>query len=272
MSNGADPTSGHPRSRSRHVCVRSPRHRVVIRCTRVSILGVCHVLQPTVARARTARPRPARVWLAGAVVGATVGGVLAAAAVLATPAQALGEVPVQCANQKVVIETDGLSYQLQGTCGVVVVKADDTVVDVPASRRLVVRGHGNTVTARPGDRVLVRGHGNQVRVESTRVLVADSPGSRVRIIGLVETARVSGRDLRLAARQITDLRVAGRRHDVTARRGYDARVPGNGNRVELRRLDTLGIGGDHNTVVVRRYATTVSDSGVGNTVRVNRRR
>lgn len=223
---------------------------------------------------RTSRPTVRRVLLSGAVAGATLGGLLAVVAVVAGPAQAQAgpAIPVDCSGDKVVLEWDDVTYDLQGTCGVVVVKASGTVVDVPSSRKLVVRGHDNAVDARPGDRLVVRGHDNRVTITSTRVLDAASPGSVVTVDGLVEEGRVAERGLTLKARQVTDLRVGGRGHDVTARRGYDARVPGDRNSVRFRRLDTLGVSGDHNTVVVRRYATTVRDNGDGNTIRVNRRR
>ena len=237
------------------------RHRTPVRST----------VRSTARTTSGAGARPSRVWLAGAVAGATVGGLLAMVAVVAGPAQAGVAIPVSC-TEKVVLEWDDVSYDLQGTCGVVVVRASGTTVDVPASRKLVVRGHDNTVVARPGDRLLVRGHDNHVRMTSTRVLDAASPGSVVSIDGLVEEGRVSGRGLTLRARQVSDLRLAGRGHDVAARRGYDARVPGDGSRVRFRRLDTLGLSGDHNTVVVRRRATTVRDHGDDNTVRVHRRR
>jgi hypothetical protein len=215
--------------------------------------------------------RPGRVWLAGAVAGATVGGLLALVAVVTSPAQAAGAIPIRCSADKVVLEGDGLSYELQGTCGVVVVKTTDTQVDVPSSRKLVVRGHDNVVTARPGDVLAVRGRDHRVTIESTRVLRASSPGSVVTVTGLAEEVRVAGRGLELAARQLTDLRLRGAGHDVTARRGFDARVPGDRMRVVFRRLDTLGVGGDRNRVVVRRGATEVRNSGSDNTIRVNRR-
>jgi hypothetical protein len=216
--------------------------------------------------------RPGRVWLTGALAGAAVGGLLAAFVVVSSPAQAVPQgVPVAC-DDNVTLRTDGITYDLQGTCGVVVVKASGTVVDVPSSRKLVVRGHDNAIDARPGDRLVVRGHDNRVAITSTRVLDAASPGSVVTVDGLVEEGRLAERGLTLRARQVTDLRVGGRGHDVTTRRGYDARVPGDRNAVRFRRLDTLGVSGDHNSVVVRRYATTVRDSGEGNTIRVNRRR
>lgn len=227
-------------------------------------------LTQSVARVRSTRP--VRVWLVGAVTGATLGGLLTAVVLAASPAQALGAIPVQCADSKVVLETDGLSYDLQGTCGVVVVKASDTVVDVPSSRRLVVRGHGNVVTARPGDVLKVRGRDNRVRIASTRALVAASPGSTVTVDGLVEQARLGRSGVTLRARQISTLTVGGRGHGVVARRGYEARVPGDRNDLAFRRLDEVRLGGDHNRVEVRRAATRVTDSGRDNTIRVHRRR
>lgn len=277
MSNGADPTSGPTPSTHRPwLLVRGPGvPEITALPTRGAAYACDHTggmsrLTQSVVRSRSTRS--GRVWLVGAVAGATVGGLLTALALAASPAQALGSIPVQCGDGKVVIETDGLSYALQGTCGVVVVKASDTVVDVPSSRRLVVRGHDNVVTARPGDVLQVRGRDNRVRIASTRALVAASPGSRVRIDGLVEKARLGRSGVTLGAHQISDLTVRGRGHDVTARRGYDARVPGDRNDLSFRRLDDVRLGGDHNRVEVRRAATRVTDSGRDNEIRVHRRR
>jgi hypothetical protein len=216
--------------------------------------------------------RPGRVWLTGALAGAAVGGLLAAFVVVSSPAQAVPQgVPVAC-DDNVTLRTDGITYDLQGTCGVVRVEASDTVVHLPATQKLVVLGHGNTVHGKTIDHLVVQGRRQHVDASSVRDADVTSRHSRVEVDGLVEELLVSRRGSTLTADQVSDAVVRGHGHDLRARRGYDARVPGNRNDLRYRRLDDLTVGGDHNHVVVRRHATRVRDSGDDNTVRVHRRR
>lgn len=223
---------------------------------------------------RTAHPTVsrARVRATGAAAGAALGGLLAAVAVLVSPANAALPVPVSCSDN-VVLDHDDLTYHLQGTCGVVVITADNVVVELPATQKLVVRGQGNTVHGKTVDTMVVRGSDQRVDAASVRDLtVASSARSLVDTEGLVEDALLKGRGGDLAARQVSDLVVTGRGHDVAARRGYDARVPGDRNQVRFRRLDSVVVGGDHNHVVVRTRATRVRNHGDDNTITVHRRR
>lgn len=221
----------------------------------------------------TRRPRVLRAPLVvGALAGALVGGTLAALVVATSPAQAgPATVPVRCSTDKVVLAADDTDYELSGTCGVVEVTASGAHVTMPAAQRLVVRGTGNVVVARPIDTVVVRGHGNEVSLPSARVLRLASPGSLVAAEGLLEDVRLAAERGTVTADQISDLRVAGRGHEVRARRGYDAAVPGNRNDVDFRRLDEVVVRGDRNAVTVTRGSTAVRDLGTGNRVRVNRR-
>ena len=166
---------------------------------------------------------------------------------------------------------DGATYELNGTCGVVVVTADDAEVTMPAAQKLVVRGHSNTIHAKPIDTLVVRGHDQSIAVTSVRTMRAASPGSTVQIEGLLEEAQLAKHGLRLTARQISDLVVTGRSHDVAAQRGYDARVAGDHSDLTFRLLDTVVLTGDDNGVQVRRGTTVVRNSGSGNAVQVNRR-
>jgi hypothetical protein len=198
--------------------------------------------------------------------------VLAALVVATSPAQAgLIAIPVTCSGDKVVLDVDDADYELSGTCGVVEITASGTHVTMPAAQRLVVRGTGNAVEAKPIDVVVVKGHGNEVALPSARVLRLASPGSVVAAEGLLEEVSIGRRHGTVTADQISDLRVAGRGHDVRARRGYDAAVPGDRNDLDFRRLDDVVLRGDHNTVTVTRGSTEVRNSGTANRVRVNRR-
>lgn len=221
--------------------------------------------------ARRPRVPGAPLW-AGALAGALLGGSLAALMVAASPAQA-GPVtiPVNCSTDKTVLDIDDADYVLNGTCGVVVVTASGTQVTMPAAQRLVVRGAGNVVEAKPIDTLVIKGHGNQVALPSARVLRLASPGSSVTAEGLLEEVGLAGRRGTVTADQISDLRVAGQGHDVRARRGYDAAVPGNRNDLDFRRLGNLSLTGDHNAVSVARGSTEVRNSGSDNRVRVHRR-
>jgi len=210
--------------------------------------------------------------LAGALAGALVGGILAAMVVATSPAQAgLITIPVNCSGDKTVLDVDDADYELNGTCGVVEITASGTHVTMPAAQRLVVRGTGNVVDAKPIDTVVVKGHGNKVALPSARVLQFASPGSVVAAEGLLEDVSLGRKRGTVTAGQISDLRVGGRGHDVRARRGYDAAIPGNGNDVEFRRLDQVVLRGDHNALTVSRGSTGVRNSGTDNRVRVNRR-
>lgn len=178
---------------------------------------------------RSSRP----LALALALVGAT-----ASLTALPAPTQAAGlPIPVDCTDRRVVLEWDGLTYDLQGTCGVVVVAADHTEVTIPASRRIVVRGEGNVVHAKPADRLRVLGRDQRVDVVSVRSLRVASPGSVVTVTGLAEEASVAKRRARLTAD----------------------------------RLSELVVEGHHHTVRVRRGTTVVRDDGRHNTIRVHRR-
>lgn len=211
-------------------------------------------------------------WLAGALAGALVGGILAAMVVTTSPAQAgLITIPVNCSDDKTVLDVDDADYELHGTCGVVEITASGTHVTMPAAQRLVVRGTGNVVDAKPIDTVVVKGHANKIALPSARVLRLASPGSVVAAEGLLEDVSLGRKRGTVTAGQISDLRVGGRGHDVRARRGYDAAIPGNGNDVDFRRLDEVVLRGDHNAVTVTRGSTRVRNLGNDNRVRVNRR-
>lgn len=219
--------------------------------------------------APTARPLPIRGI--AALAGALVGGLVAALVLVAAPAQGQVAVPVNCSNGTVVLEWDDTTYDVDGTCGIVKVHADNTVVDMPSATRLVVRGQGNQVVAHPVDNVRVFGHDNRVELPSTRVLRLASPGSVVAVEGLVEVARLGRHGATLTADRIADARISGRGHDVRARRGVDAQIDGNRNQLALRRLDALVVVGDRNRVTVRRGETRVDVEGTGNRIRVARR-
>ena len=177
----------------------------------------------------TSRPLALALALLGAAASLTA---------LPAPVQAAGlPIPVDCTDRRVVLEWDGLTYDLQGTCGVVVVAADDTEVSVPAARMVVVRGEGNVVHAKPADRVRVLGRDQRVDVVSVRSLRVASPGSLVTVAGLAEEASVAKRRARLTAD----------------------------------RLSELVVDGNHHTVRVRRGTTVVQNDGRHNTIRVHRR-
>ena len=208
----------------------------------------------------------------GALAGALVWGTLAALVVATSPARAgLIAIPVSCSSDKVVLDVDDADYELSGTCGVVEITASGTHVTMPAAQRLVVRGTGNVVVAKPIDTLVVRGHGNEVALPSARVLRLASPGSLVAAEGLLEEVSLGRKRGTVTADQITDLRAGGRAHEVRARRGYDATLPGDRNDIDFRRLDEVVLRGDHNAVTVTRGSTVVRNSGSGNRVRVNRR-
>lgn len=215
--------------------------------------------------------RPGRIWLTGALAGAAVGGLLAALAVVTSPAQATGGIPTPC-DDNVTLRVDDVTYDLQGTCGTVRVEADDAVVNLPATQKLVVLGHGNTVHGKTIDHLVVKGRGQQVDASSVRDADVRSRRSTLAVDGLVEELLLTRRGSTVSADQVSDAVVRGHRHELRTRRGYDARVPGDGNDLRFRRLDVLTVGGDHNRVVVRRHVTQVRDSGDDNTVRVHRRR
>ncbi|GAA1475614.1 hypothetical protein GCM10009623_00600 [Nocardioides aestuarii] len=214
--------------------------------------------------------RPGRVWLTGALAGAAVGGLLAVVAVVSSPAQAVGGIPTPC-DDNVTLRLDDVTYDLQGTCGTVRVEADDTVVNLPATQKLVVLGHGNTVHGKTIDQLVVKGRGQRVEAASVRDADVASKHSTVAVDGLVEELLLARRGSTVTADQVTDAVVRGRGHALHARRGYDARVPGDANRVRYRRLDAVAVGGDDNRVVVRRGATQVRDAGSHNAIRVHRR-
>ncbi len=143
--------------------------------------------------------------------------------------------PVDCQTNNVVLDEDGGTYELYGTCGVVTVTGDNvTVAHLPATRKLVLEGQGATINGKPVDRVVVRGRDNQVTVRSSRVTRIDSPGSTVRVTGLLETGRVTGNHSRLRAERLTEVVVEGDRNVVRAERGATfVRNDGRHNRIRV---------------------------------------
>jgi len=206
-----------------------------------------------------------------ALTAALTAGLLLVGAAPAAPAAEVTSIPVSCSEGTVVIEWDDLTYDLDGTCGVVVIAADDTEVTIPAARTIVVRGEGNVVHAKPADRLRVLGSHQRVDVVSVRVLRVASPGSVVTVDGLAEEVSLGKRHADLRAGQVSELVVEGRGHEVRARRGFTVRVPGSHSSLGFRRLETVRVSGDDNTVRVRRGRTHVADTGDRNTIRVHRR-
>jgi hypothetical protein len=176
--------------------------------------------------------RPARTSFAAVATGAAM------LATLGTgPAQAgLFTIPVDCQVDNVVLDQDNATYELHGTCGVVTVTGDNvTVSDMPATRKLLVKGQNDVIGAKPVDRVVVHGRDNQITVRSARIARVDSPGSTLDVTGLLETGR----------------------------------VPGNRSRVHAERLTKLVVDGDRNLVRVDRGSTIVDNDGRHNRIRVH---
>ena len=187
------------------------------------------------------------------------------------PAGAGLPVPVSCAQSPVELRWDDVTYDLNGTCGVVKVLADDVTVQMPTATRLVVRGQRNTVVAKPIGTLVVRGGDHDLRTRSVRSLRVSSPGSRVSVAGLAEHARLAGRGATVTADRVLTLRAPGRHNTLRAERGVDATVGGDANTVRYLRLDSLVVTGDDNSVRVRRGETDVRNDGRGNRVTVDRR-
>ena len=184
------------------------------------------------------------------------------------PASAEIAIPVNC-QDGATISGDGLTYDLQGPCGDVLVTASNATVHMPAATRLVVRGAHNTIDADPVQQVRVHGHDQDLTIRSTKRVVVASPGSRIHFGGLVEHARVPGNRSRLDARRIDGLKVSGNHNAVSARHGYDARFGGDHNRATWTWLDQLVVPGDDNTLGVRRGSTETTVTGAGNDLDLN---
>lgn len=155
------------------------------------------------------------------------------------PAEATSSaLPVDCQTNNVVLDEDGATYELYGTCGVVTVTGDNiTVTDLPSTRKLLIKGDGDLVSGKPVDRVVVHGRDNRITVQSARVARVASPGSTLSVRGLLEVAR----------------------------------VPGNHSHVLAKRLTKLFVDGNRNAVRVDRGETVVHDDGRHNAIRVHRR-
>ncbi len=188
----------------------------------------------------------------------------------AVPADAALAVPVDCSHGTVELRWDDVTYDVNGTCGVVKVLADDVVARIPTATRVVVRGHGNTVVSKSVDTLVVRGRHQDVRPAAARVLRVASPATTVEVEGLVETARLGGRRATVTADRVYDVTVPGSRTTLRTGRGYDASVGGDGNTLRYRRLDSLVVSGDDNSVRVRRGETAVRDDGRGNRISARR--
>lgn len=154
----------------------------------------------------------------------------------AVPAAATSSLfPVDCQTNNVVLDEDGGDYELYGTCGVVTVTGDNvTVAHLPATRKLVIEGQGAEINGKPVDRVVVRGRDNHVTVRSSRITRIASPGSTVRVTGLLELGRITGNHSRLHAERLTEVVVEGDRNVVRADRGETVvRNTGQHNRIRV---------------------------------------
>ncbi|WP_432479138.1 DUF3060 domain-containing protein [Nocardioides sp. GXQ0305] len=199
-------------------------------------------------------------------------GLLVALGLPAATAEAVLPLPVDCSHGPVELRWDGLTYDLDGTCGRVSVLADDAVVRIPTATRVVVRGHGNTVVTKSVDTLVVRGRNQEVRPAAVRVLRVASPRTTVAVEGLVESAQITARRATVTADRVSRARVPGSHNALrTTGRGYDASVGGDHNTLRYRHLDSLAVSGDDNSVRVRAGRTAVHDDGNRNRVRVRRR-
>ena len=156
-----------------------------------------------------------------ACTAATVATGVAATVLVTGPAHAgLLPFPVDCQTNNVVLDRDNTTYELSGTCGVVTVTGDNvTVTDLPATRKLLIKGQNDHISGKPVDRVVLRGRDSEVTVRSARVARVYAPGSVLHVRGLLEVARIPGNHTRVHADKITKLFVDGNRNAVRADRG-----------------------------------------------------
>lgn len=210
-----------------------------------------------------------RVVLSSTLLGIAVG--LGAAGV--APAQAAGlTVTVQCElGSETLLAWDGVSYDLQGTCGAVRVTADDATVTMPAATRLTVEGVGNTVTAKPLGAVSVVGAGNSITAPTIQDLAISGSGSTVSVAGLLERAELTGSTSTLTADTVNVLRMRGSDR-VTARKAFRTRITGSDNVLGVTRAVRLVVTGDRNGVTVAKGRTTVRDRGADNVLDLRPRR
>ena len=198
--------------------------------------------------------------------------VVAGGAAIAPAATAGFAVPVQCElGAETVLPWDGVTYELNGTCGVVRVTADDATVTMPAATRLVLDGDRASVTAKSLLALEVPGAGNAVTTPSVKDMTITGAGSRVAVEGLAENVTLASTASSLTADTVNVLRLRGT-DAVTARKAYRTRVTGTGNDVRLTRADRLVLTGDANSVTVARGRTTLRDRGEGNALDLRRRR
>lgn len=192
----------------------------------------------------------------------TVGATLAAAPI--TPVEAGITFPVQCEiGAETLLAWDDVAYDLQGTCGVVRVTADDATITMPAATRLVIEGTGNSVSAKPLQAASIGGSGNLVTTPSIGTLDLAGEGSTATVSGLVERATLTGTTNTFTADTVNQLKLRGS-DTAQVRKSWRTRITGSDNVVRLRRGEKLVVLGDRNGVVVERGRTTVRDRGADN--------
>lgn len=197
---------------------------------------------------------------------------LTAATAAVPPAHAGLTLPVQCEiGRETVLAWDDVAYDLRGTCGVVRLTGDRTIVTMPSATRLVVEGTGNTVTAKPVYDIEVIGADNSLTTPSATSLVVTGTGSSVAVSGLVEHAELTGSGTSLTADTINALLLRGT-DAVVARKAYRTRVTGSDNSLVLTRADRLVLTGARNAVTVARGRTTLRDRGEANVLDLRPRR
>ena len=199
--------------------------------------------------------------------------VVAGGAAVAPTATAAGfAVPVQCeVGEETVLPWDDVTYDLNGTCGVVRVTADDAVVTMPAATRLVLDGDRASVSAKSLLALEVPGADNVVTTPSVKEVSVTGPSAQVTVAGLAELVTLASTSSSLTADTVNVLHLRGS-DAVVARKAYRTRVTGTANHLRLTRADRVVLTGDANAVTVARGRTTVRDRGEGNVLDLRRRR
>jgi len=192
------------------------------------------------------------------------------------PAGSAGAVaiPVRCdgaTTDTVMIEWDGLAYELSGVCGTVRITADNADVAIPNATRVIVEGSGNVVRIKTVGLLEVRGTRQQVSTMSVNRAVVAGSHSSVAVSGLLEELTVTGPANSISAGSTILARLLGTGSSLRATRGYTTRISGDGNRIAYAWLDTVVVPGDQNRALVDKGRTTVRVSGLGNRIRVHRR-
>ncbi|TBN57495.1 DUF3060 domain-containing protein [Glaciihabitans arcticus] len=102
-----------------------------------------------------------------------------------------------CSGDDTTFNEPGVTYVVNGRCGVVTVEGEGISVGIARAERINIRGDDNEVTAGIVGSVLINGQGNEVDAGGDDTITAveiAGDGNRVSAVTMIESVVVNGND------------------------------------------------------------------------------